>query len=107
MRDQLEFGLDEVATQDVVRLRTQGSRTTMKIQALLAAALFGVATTSGAQTPAPTPGAAPTTDPIVQRIEARGGFVVRDRDGSIAEVSLARTWATDEDLSYVAQIPTL
>ena len=35
----------------------------------------------------------------VRRIEARGGSVIRDRDGSIAEVSLARTWATDEDLT--------
>src|SRR6516164_4321385 len=43
----------------------------------------------------------------VQRIEARGGDVVRDGDGSITEVSLARTWATDEDLHYVAQIQTL
>jgi hypothetical protein len=43
----------------------------------------------------------------VRRIEARGGSVIRDRDGSIAEVSLARTWATDEDLTYVAQIKTL
>jgi Leucine-rich repeat (LRR) protein len=44
---------------------------------------------------------------VVQRIEARGGFVVRERDGSISEVSLARTWATDEDLKHVAQIKTL
>jgi len=47
------------------------------------------------------------TDQAVQRIEARGGFVVRDRDGSITEASLARTWATDEDLTYVAKIATL
>jgi internalin A len=48
-----------------------------------------------------------TETAAVQRIEARGGFVVRDRDGSISEASLARTWATDEDLKYVAQIKTL
>jgi internalin A len=68
---------------------------------------------AAAQTKAPTaatPPAAkssPAEASAVQRIEARGGFVVRDRDGSITEVSLARTWATDEDLSYVARIPTL
>ena len=43
----------------------------------------------------------------VQRIEARGGYVVRDRDGNITEVSLAHTWATDEDVNYVAKIKTL
>jgi len=59
---------------------------------------------ASAQTKAP---ANPAESEAVQRIEARGGFVVRDRDGSIAEVSLARTWATDEDLAYVARIPTL
>src|SRR5436190_784981 len=79
----------------------------MTKQLVFAAALIALAATAGAQTPAPKPGAAPTTDPIVQRIEARGGFVVRDRDGSIAEVSLARTWATDEDLSFVARISTI
>jgi hypothetical protein len=43
----------------------------------------------------------------VARIEARGGSIVRDRDGSIAEVTLGRTWATDEDLNDVARIKTL
>jgi internalin A len=56
---------------------------------------------------APSPKTSPAEAMAVQRIEARGGFVVRDRDGSISEVSLARTWATDEDLNYVAHIATL
>lgn len=64
---------------------------------------------ASAQTAAPKAGAAdtPAVQGAVDRIEARGGFVVRDRDGSIAEVSLARTWATDEDLNFVARIATL
>src|ERR1700716_3401435 len=59
-----------------------------------------------AQTKAADPGAGSEAI-AVRRIEARGGTVVRDRDGSIAEGALARTWATDEDLSYVARIRTL
>src|SRR3981081_3592161 len=59
-----------------------------------------------AQTKAADPGAGSEAI-AVRRIEARGGSVVRDRDGGIAEVALARTWATDEDLSYVARIKTL
>src|SRR5262245_45270194 len=49
----------------------------------------------------------PAEATAVQRIEARGGFVVRDRDGNVTEASLARTWATDEDLAYVAQLKAL
>lgn len=57
---------------------------------------------------AAVPAMAQTTETAaVERIEARGGFVVRERDGRISEASLARTWATDEDLNYVAQIATL
>jgi hypothetical protein len=43
----------------------------------------------------------------VQRIEERGGYVVRDRDGNISEVSLERTWATDNDLDFVAGLKTI
>jgi Leucine-rich repeat (LRR) protein len=44
---------------------------------------------------------------VVQWIEGQGGQVVRDRDGSIVEISLARTWATDNDLARVAEIKSL
>ncbi len=40
----------------------------------------------------------------VQRIEARGGYVVRDRDGRVTEVSLERTWATDNDIDFVVEL---
>jgi internalin A len=81
----------------------------MKKTVLVAAFVAGIAAPLGAQS-RPAAKAAPATPAeanAVQRIEARGGFVVRDRDGSISEVSLARTWATDEDLNYVAEIKTL
>jgi internalin A len=82
----------------------------MKKTILAAAIAAFSALPAAAQTKAPStpaPKANPAEATAVQRVEARGGFVVRDRDGSISEVSLARTWATDEDLNYVAQIPTL
>ncbi len=44
---------------------------------------------------------------VIQRIEARGGYVVRDKVGNIEEVSLARTWATDSDIELVASIKTI
>ena len=42
-----------------------------------------------------------------QWIEELGGEVVRDPSGAIVEVSLARTWATDNDIERVAQIKSL
>src|SRR5260370_35126089 len=42
-----------------------------------------------------------------QWIESQGGEVVRDPTGAIVEVSLARTWATDNDIERVAEIKTL
>jgi Leucine-rich repeat (LRR) protein len=44
---------------------------------------------------------------VVQRIEQRGGFVVRDKTGIIEEVSLARTWATDNDVDLLVEIKTI
>jgi Leucine-rich repeat (LRR) protein len=44
---------------------------------------------------------------VAGRIEAQGGYVVRDPGGSIVEVSLARTWATDNDVARVAEIKSL
>jgi len=43
----------------------------------------------------------------VQRIEARGGYVARDRDGHVTEVSLERTWATDNDIDFVVELKTV
>ena len=44
---------------------------------------------------------------IAHSIEALGGDVVRGPDGNIVEVSLARTWASDNDIERVAEIKTL
>jgi len=44
---------------------------------------------------------------VAERIEALGGYVVRDAAGRIVEVSLARTWATDHDIAQVAGIESL
>src|ERR1700736_6099193 len=41
---------------------------------------------------------------LPQWIESLGGEVVRDPVGAIVEVSLARTWATDNDIERVAEI---
>lgn len=83
----------------------------MRTQIILAIA---VAATGGLSVPAhaqsaksPASAAANAHAGIVERIEGRGGYVVRDRDGSIVEVSLARTWATDNDVSLVADIKTI
>jgi Leucine-rich repeat (LRR) protein len=79
----------------------------MKQITAFAAVIAGLAAgTAHAQTQKPAPAAASYAS-VVERIEARGGFVVRDRDGSISEVSLARTWATDNDVELLAQIKTI
>ena len=48
----------------------------------------------------------PQTD-IAHSIEAQGGEIVRDSGGAIVEVSLARTWATDNDVERIAEIKGL
>src|SRR5947207_11971256 len=40
-------------------------------------------------------------------IESIGGQVERDADGAIVAVSVARTWATDNDITRIAEIKTL
>jgi hypothetical protein len=74
--------------------------------AILTCTLTAAAAASAQTKPVP---AAPTAAfaGVVERIEARGGYVVRDRDGSITEVSLARTWATDNDVELLSQIKTI
>ncbi len=44
---------------------------------------------------------------VADWITGQGGTVVREKDGRITEVSLARTWATDNDIERIAGIPTL
>src|SRR5262245_45984265 len=40
-------------------------------------------------------------------IESQGGDVVRASDGRIVEVSLARSWATDNDVQRLAELKDL
>ena len=65
---------------------------------------FAVATLIPAIHTAP---AADAPASAVRWIEAQGGEVFRDADGSIAGVSLARTWATDSDIERVVEIKGL
>jgi hypothetical protein len=44
---------------------------------------------------------------LADSIQAQGGDVVRDQAGRIIEVSLAGTWATDNDLARIVGIKTL
>jgi internalin A len=44
---------------------------------------------------------------VADWIQAQGGDVVRDKDGRIVEVSLARTWATDNDLEHILGLKDL
>jgi hypothetical protein len=74
------------------------------VAALIVTGVLGGSERSQAQTAKPSSGAYAS---VVQRIEERGGFVVRDPDGSIVEVSLARTWATDNDVDLVSEIKTI
>ena len=73
---------------------------------LLALTLFAALPVDAlGQAARPAGAAAPTN--AVQRIEARGGYVVRDRDGNVTEVSLERTWATDNDIDFVVELKTV
>jgi hypothetical protein len=49
----------------------------------------------------------PAVTHAIERIEQRGGWVVRDKDGTIVEASLERTWATDNDIDFVVELKTL
>ena len=44
---------------------------------------------------------------VDRAVTALGGHVARGPDGTIVEVSLARTWATDNDVEKVADVKTL
>ena len=44
---------------------------------------------------------------VAASIEAQGGEVVRDAKGTIVDVSLARTWATDADVERIAQLKSV
>jgi len=43
----------------------------------------------------------------IERIEQRGGWVARDKDGAVFEASLERTWATDNDIDFIVELKTI
>jgi len=49
----------------------------------------------------------PAVTNAIERIEQRGGWVTRDKNGTIVEASLERTWATDNDLDFIVELKTL
>ena len=44
---------------------------------------------------------------VVRSLEALGGHVTRAADGAVVEVSLARTWASDDDVERITEIKTI
>jgi hypothetical protein len=61
------------------------------------AAIFGISALA----------AAPSEESSTRAIEALGGHVDRGPDGTIIGVSLARTWASDDDVERLTQIKTI
>ena len=49
----------------------------------------------------------PAVAHAIERIEQRGGWVARDKDGTIVEASLERTWATDNDIDFIVELKTI
>ncbi len=84
-------------------MRNTGKKTILAAATALMAA--GIWTARGAGTPQASVVQAQAS--VVQAIEAQGGYVVRDSDGNIVEVSLARTWATDNDIERIVEIKGL
>jgi hypothetical protein len=69
-----------------------------------AAVLLSIAAAPPAAGAQSRPAANPSTAIAIERIEQRGGWVVRDKDGKVVEASLERTWATDNDIDFVVQL---
>jgi hypothetical protein len=69
-----------------------------------AAVLLSIAAAPPAAGAQSRPASNPSTAIAIERIEQRGGWVVRDKDGKVVEASLERTWATDNDVDFVVQL---
>jgi hypothetical protein len=79
----------------------------MRHSTVLSFLVVFLVTGSATDARAQTRPAAPAAAYAVQRIEERGGWVVRDRDGNVTEASLERTWATDNDIDFVVELKTI
>src|SRR5687768_7492935 len=70
------------------------------MKTFLAAAVLLLFATSTVRADAPDAG-------VASWVEAQGGDIVRDKEGRIIEVSLARTWAGDAGLERVFELKNL
>src|SRR5687767_3569650 len=82
--------------------RTRVSRVSSLLVMLL---VVGLANRAAAQTRKSSD--SPAVAHAIERIEQRGGWVARDKDGTIVEASLERTWATDNDIDFIAELKTI
>lgn len=82
--------------------RTRLSRVTSVLVLVLVA---GIANGAAAQSRRSSD--SPVVADAIGRIEQRGGWVARDKDGTVVEASLERTWATDNDLDFVVELKTI
>src|SRR5579862_8158278 len=89
MQYQLEQGFHQAGAEN---LRNRVTRFFFAIAGLW------VATARGADAPQAS---------VAHWIESRGGQVVSGPDGNIVEISLARTWATNNDIERVVEIKGL
>src|SRR5688572_4688144 len=69
--------------------------------------VFAVAFAGGASGQSRRQSDPPAVVHAIERIEQRGGWVARDKDGTIVEASLERTWATDNDIDFVVDLKTI
>ena len=78
----------------------------MEVRTILClAALAAVNVPAAAQSRRPSD--PPDVAHAIQRIEERGGWVARDKTGTIVEASLERTWATDNDIDFIVALKTI
>ncbi len=73
--------------------------------ALIVALVAGIATNATAQSRRTSE--SPAAAQAIERIEQRGGWVARDKDGTVVEASLERTWATDNDIEFIVELKTV
>ena len=85
--------------------RTEATRTrSSRVLVLLALTVLIVPAASAQSRRASDP---PEVAVAIQRIEERGGWVARDKAGTIVEASLERTWATDNDIDFIVDLKTI
>ena len=88
-----------------IEKRTRVSRVS-RVSSLVALVLVaGIASDAAAQ--ARRTSDSPAVAYAIERIEQRGGWVARDKNGVVVEASLERTWATDNDINFIVELKTI